>query len=836
MTNDSPLGNAKLTEFGTNNYGDRNATYNNNIFNSYTNDRTSPPASGREILVEHMAPTALHSSEARNTRTGCLEGTRVDLIGTLSRWVKNPSKKHRVCWVFGGAGVGKSATAQTICENFRCKSQLAASFFFSRNDTSRSTLDPLFPTLAHQLATMPVFRKAGLSTSIEEAAREFPSGLQGMNLEGQFQSLIFQPCAQIDVKAWKTLPRLVVIDGLDECTGGSGTTSAGGAQETFLSIIHKATSAEPPLPLQFMIFSRPESTIRDFFQTRLSHHPIDLREFRAGADDDIRKYLEKEFNDITKSYPGILATGAWPGENALENVVCKADGHFVYVVTVMKYITANNPSLADLRKRLNTVLRTGETTSHPDLSDLDQLYHAILRPFIHVELREKVLLPILQIVMYPKAADFGTLSTLGGRSLRVITAFLNLDAHQCSTILSQLRSVIHFPNDEKENISILHASFSDFLGEEDRSHEFHARLLDRHSYLDHLSCCSLSILGSKMLRYQRQERFELEDELEMWSLKPWRFISDLWLADDYTPSEELVSAIIDFNLYEYLNMILDQYVTIPLSFVSEITYISRNYAKKAFRGVPVRSKVIKFWNQFTSRKNSSGEDRINSLEVRAGLNANGIWGLAIYWELFYRLRLLTRELLYLQDMCNSSKFTSKNDSMQLYCSHLSQFFEGDWSVILPSNGSNRKTSLARLGCVAFFSVRPPPGVKTFTSDEHFNFLFEVTAMFNLRITPTLIMKVLPHRELERARREFSGGAFQICLVNSQQRARFAEEVKAAWSPGDLFTSEFRDLVVKILTDAPTTAPQPNNIDDTGESGTKGAAVSQLFRAFSWRVS
>ncbi|KAJ8089347.1 hypothetical protein PM082_014595 [Marasmius tenuissimus] len=429
MSKDSLSSRARFTKFGTNNYGNRNATYNNNIFNTYTNDHTSPPGSGITILTECMAPTALHSSEARSTRTGCLEGTRVDLIGALSRWVKNPSKKHCVCWVFGGAGVGKSATAQTICENFRRKSQLAASFFFSRNDPLRSTLDSLFPTLSHQLATSPAFKNTRLSSLIDDTVRQSPNVLQGMNLEGQFQSLIFQPCAQIDAKAWKSLPRLVVIDGLDECMGGPGTTSSGGAQETLLSIIHKATSAESPLPFQFMIFSRPESTIRDFFETRLSHHPIDLREFRAGADDDIRKYLEKEFNDVIKSHPSVLTTGVWPGEDALKNIVCKADGHFVHVITVMKYITANNPSPADLRQRLNTVLRTEETTSHPDLSDLDQLYHAILQPFIpDIEFREQVLLPILQLLMYPRVADFSALGTLGGRSLRVIAALLKIDA------------------------------------------------------------------------------------------------------------------------------------------------------------------------------------------------------------------------------------------------------------------------------------------------------------------------------------------------------------------------------------------------------------------------
>ncbi|KAK1235654.1 hypothetical protein PQX77_001114, partial [Marasmius sp. AFHP31] len=335
-----------------------------------------------EFLARYITPTALHSSEARNDRTGCLEGTRVAAIEELCRWVRDPSKKHRICWVYGGAGVGKSAIAQTICENLRERTQLAASFFFFRNDSSRSTLDPFIPTVAHQLATSPPFRKVGLSSLIDDAARQSPNGLERMNFKEQFQSLLFQPCVQTKAKEWKKLPKLIVIDGLDECMGGADATSPGQAQETLLSIIHKATSTESPLPLQFMIFSRPEPRIRNFFQNiPASHKSVDMRKFRAQADSDVRKYLQKKFADLPDSQPELLTVGAWPGEQAIERLVVKADGHFIYVVTVMKYITADNPSLADLQERLDTVLHTENTTSYPDLSDLDQLYHTILRRF-----------------------------------------------------------------------------------------------------------------------------------------------------------------------------------------------------------------------------------------------------------------------------------------------------------------------------------------------------------------------------------------------------------------------------------------------------------------------
>jgi hypothetical protein len=50
----------------------------------------------------------------------------------------------------GGAGVGKSAIAQSLSEKFQNKG-LAASFFFFRGDATRNNGNNLIPTLVLQL-------------------------------------------------------------------------------------------------------------------------------------------------------------------------------------------------------------------------------------------------------------------------------------------------------------------------------------------------------------------------------------------------------------------------------------------------------------------------------------------------------------------------------------------------------------------------------------------------------------------------------------------------------------------------------------------------------------
>ncbi|KAL0058924.1 hypothetical protein AAF712_014367 [Marasmius tenuissimus] len=807
------------SESALNTYGNRNTMYQNCNIQNTQNDPPDPRRSGIEILADHIAPTALHSSNARNARTACLEGTRVGIVDKLTTWVEDPSKKHRVCWVTGGAGVGKSAIAQTICETFRRKSQLAASFFFSRNDASRSTLDRFFPTLAHQLATAPEFQTAGLSSFIDGAVRQTPNVLQGTNLEGQFQLLVSRPCAQIDAKRWKTLPKLIVIDGYDECMGGPGTTSASHAQETLLSIINHATSASPPIPFQFMIFSRPEHTIRNFFRTSLSHEPVDTRDFNEEANRDIRVYLEKEFATLSDSRPEILAMGVWPGEEATSQLVHKSDGHFIYVVTAMKYITSNNPLPADLRERLDIILHTEETASHPDLSDLDQLYHTILRRFGNGDLHTQLLLPLLQLVITPVTEH---LKHLSQRRPHLLAALLKIDFQQCSGLLSQLRSVLHIPDDpHNEGISVLHASFLDFLGDGHRSHEFQVQPLQYSPCLDRICCSVLLILGQQLHQHQRQEQMESKNQrLELSSLASWYTIDQYFLSatknrpgieDDHTPSEELLSAVVNFNLYAYSNMILDRFVLVPLElFDIGITYTPSKWAKETFRGCQSMN-----WKEYLFPRNDyDGELQYHKHRIGPA---------AKHREFFHALfRTLLKNMFYIQELYTKLK----HDGMDLHHS----YFEDDWLAILPKDKKNKKVSLSRLGCIAALGLLPRP-TSLPVQPGLFLEVFPRTARDSWSIASPL--NVLPHAELERATTKFSGDKFEFCLVGRQQRGQFAEELAkfaptyegvGKWKYPPAISTAVWDSLLKTLTSTTIKIPQPN-----GESDSKEVAAPRWLR-------
>ena len=145
------------------------------------------------------------------------------------------------------------ALAQAQAERFTQTGRLAAAFFFSRSDASRDKLDQFIVTVGQPLVTSSTLRPL-LATLIDRAIRSTP-GIWEKNWENQFKVIIQEPCAQVNLKRWGHLPRLVIIDGLDECIDVA-------SQKRLLDTIKASTT----LSLNFSIFSRPEPHITRIFR------------------------------------------------------------------------------------------------------------------------------------------------------------------------------------------------------------------------------------------------------------------------------------------------------------------------------------------------------------------------------------------------------------------------------------------------------------------------------------------------------------------------------------------------------------------------------------------
>jgi len=176
----------------------------------------------------------------------------------ILKWIKwEGDLDSFIMWFYGPAGAGKSAIAQIIAEMCEEEMILLASFFFSRTDPSRNTVQPLIATIAYQITlNIPDVRDAILKT-IERDPLIFSK-----SLAVQFKSLIVEPLQQLVEAGFFNEPnsrRLVIIDGLDECLDPN-------VQCNILGVLANA-HRQHRLPLLFLFASRPEQHISLAFNT-----------------------------------------------------------------------------------------------------------------------------------------------------------------------------------------------------------------------------------------------------------------------------------------------------------------------------------------------------------------------------------------------------------------------------------------------------------------------------------------------------------------------------------------------------------------------------------------
>lgn len=82
----------------------------------------------------------------------CLPGTRVDLLQTILDWATLSEQPHRLLWLHGLAGSGKSSIASSVATLFYEKDILAGCFFFKRDDPELKKAESFLPTIAYRLA------------------------------------------------------------------------------------------------------------------------------------------------------------------------------------------------------------------------------------------------------------------------------------------------------------------------------------------------------------------------------------------------------------------------------------------------------------------------------------------------------------------------------------------------------------------------------------------------------------------------------------------------------------------------------------------------------------
>src|SRR6202451_499043 len=123
--------------------------------------------------------------------SGCLEGTRQEIIGKIFEWIDGGSDQP-VCWLNGAAGSGKSAIARTVAHLCERSDRLCASFFFFRGAGRRSTITHFISTIAHSMTlSIPATRP------YVENVLQRDHHILHRSYERQFRNLIIEPIRSV---------------------------------------------------------------------------------------------------------------------------------------------------------------------------------------------------------------------------------------------------------------------------------------------------------------------------------------------------------------------------------------------------------------------------------------------------------------------------------------------------------------------------------------------------------------------------------------------------------------------------------------------------------------
>ncbi|KAF4609747.1 hypothetical protein D9613_011977 [Agrocybe pediades] len=387
-------------------------------------------------------------------RRACTASTRAQILDDLRTWVKDPNGS-KVFWMNGMAGTGKTTILYSFSKWLEDDKRLAGNFFCSRASALCGDLNNITRSIAYQLAHYsPAFRSE-LCKILEE--KQNPHALY---VGEQFKWVVATPLE----KSKDAIPdgAAIVIDALDECNNTSATAS-------FLQVL---LSYATDLPIKFLVASRPEPVILKNMQTpNFSHSVLRLHDIEQSLiEADIKLYLQEALSTVSPV----------PPPDVIDQLTRQSGKLFIYAATVARYVNPED-KVVNSETRLGAIL--GISSSSPSLQEqeLDKLYMTILLSAFDKDNFEKEELETASLILRIVICAIEPMTT------STMSTILALRQGDVTSALSRLQSVLHVQEGTSGLVSVLHASFPDFLCDKARSHEFHCDTIEHNTKLAH-SC------------------------------------------------------------------------------------------------------------------------------------------------------------------------------------------------------------------------------------------------------------------------------------------------------------------------------------------------------------
>ncbi|XP_006462769.1 hypothetical protein AGABI2DRAFT_119611 [Agaricus bisporus var. bisporus H97] len=422
-----------------------------NIVNQVVGDRE---AKAKELLSRHIIPGAAHDSSARDPPPQCHPGTRIKINERIMAWFYDERKRELILWIYGPAGVGKSAIVQTIAEALAISKCLGASVFFSRPN-GRNNSRSVFITIAYQLAVHIEPYCAFISDKLASDPE-----LVNKGMKEQFRAFIVEPFVQAKIgsggKTWS-----ILLDGLDELDEQRW-------QREIIRLVTTFVLEYPEVPLVWVISSRPEPHISNTFKQKQTissyweeYVPVDSPE----ACQDVERYLRSSFETIRQDFPHIIPKD-WPDEMKIVTFAYAASGLFAFADVAVRFI--GDPRHADPVTRLEDVLSVIDGSGVSSVDD---------QPFAHLDAMYTRILTSIPSKTWPTTQRLlGTIFVFYGTlaSAKALSVTLSLELSKIYSSMNDLYSVLDIPLDDVYSQLVFHhASFVEFLEDDTRSKEFY---------------------------------------------------------------------------------------------------------------------------------------------------------------------------------------------------------------------------------------------------------------------------------------------------------------------------------------------------------------------------
>lgn len=409
------------------------------------------------LLSQKLKPSedaAYEKAHQQGKRTPCLPGTRTEIFSKVDIWMDDPTD-HRVFWLNGMAGTGKSTIADTLTQRAKSKGLLGGAYFCSRDLQNTRNPSNILPTLASQMA----FNHEGYRVELMAVLKDRPSPSQG-TLEQQLENLILSPLKKMPVPL--DHPFLVVVDALDECDHDRVRPLP------FIQFLLRHVDDFRQTNLKFFISSRPAHEISSAFKGDVmgAHDYLNLHdELLPNISRDVRSFVIDRLDRIARDWthpPPFTFSDA-----DVDAIVKKAGPLFIFAATVCRFI-ADASSYHSPQRLLGQVTISGAGGDANEQEELDDLYKRVFDDAFsrRQDRRDLTTRRNLRDVV-------GSILLLSQPLGLVDLALLLGEPHgpdRLRLLLSHMHSVIAIPEDDSTPIRAFHASFEDHVTNKNRAH------------------------------------------------------------------------------------------------------------------------------------------------------------------------------------------------------------------------------------------------------------------------------------------------------------------------------------------------------------------------------